>query len=445
MSDRNAVILVDHRNRDLMGATLIAHHLEKRGVRCHLEPLESYRSCLAAYAPDLILFNHLISSHLVAFSKRLRELNVLTAVLPNEGILYDPGQLKYNAGHYHKGAFIDLFFCWNEIHRAAIRHENPSVSDTRLEVVGVPRFDFYFEPWSRLFPERPRQGRPRLLLCTNFAFARYENLSDEDAHRFFEPFQRMDLYRDYKTNIRMAVRGRDKMFVFLEKLASSGLFDIVLRPHPREVPAYYQERLEALPEPARSRIELDSSSMIHELIRNCDLELSCETCTTAIEAWIVGKPTVELVFDRHPTFFHEEQAEPNLLCDDPEKIVEIVQENLAAPEQATFQESRRRFLARWCSTPAGTSSEKVASVLAEAIHAKGPTRKDFTLAERRRGMKLKLLRRLNQPYNFAPLLDIKYRLFPRDYSTKKIVFLKTIRPSDVAAARQRLAKVVQQA
>ena len=59
--------------------------------------------------------------------------------------------------------------------------------------------------------------------------------------------------------------------------------------------------------------------------------------------------------------------------------------------------------------------------------------------EWRKGTKLKWLRAVNLPYNFAPLLPLKERLLPRHYATKAFAYRKTIRPSHVAEARQRLA------
>ncbi len=118
---KRVVILVDNKRRDLLVAALIGHHLEQLGLECHLEPLEAYRGVLAAYRPHLILSNHLTAPHLVAWSQRLAELGVLCAVLPNEGICYDEAELEYNAGKFHNGAHIDLFFCWNEPHQRALR------------------------------------------------------------------------------------------------------------------------------------------------------------------------------------------------------------------------------------------------------------------------------------------------------------------------------------
>jgi surface carbohydrate biosynthesis protein len=444
MREPRAVILVDHKNRDLLGATLIAFHLEKRGVRCHLEPLESYHGCLAAFAPDLILFNHINASHLVRYSQRLRQLGVLTAVLPNEGILYSEEVLRFNSGRFHRDAHIDFYFCWNEIHRKALRDEGRGIQDTRIEVCGVPRFDFYLAPWKKLHEKAIFRDseRPRILVCTNLAMARYLGLPEADAARFFEPFLRISSYRDYPNLIACHGRARETLMQHLAELARCGLYDITLRPHPRETTDFYTQSMQCWPAEMRDRVQLDHSSNISDLILNCDLEISCETCTTAMEAWIVGKPTVELVFERHPTFFHENQACLNALCEKPQEILDVVGQALANPAQKQFQEGREKHISTWCHNTDGRSSERVAEVLANAIHAKKPMRRDFTPNEQRKAAKLLALQRFDLPYNFNPLLGLKHRLWPRDYSTKSFVYEKTIRPSDVQAARKRLLAVV---
>ena len=446
MSERHAVVLVDHKNRDLLGASLIAYQLEQRGIVCHLEPLESYYGCLAAYAPDLIVFNHINSSHLVKYSYRLKELGVLTAVLPNEGILYDEEVLRYNSGRFHKGSHMDFYFCWNEVHQKALIEEGPGGQHTRIEVCGVPRFDFYLEPWRRVYSTQPKiaGARPKILVCTNLAMARYHGLADSDAARFFEPFQRISGYKDYRALIDCHVRARPKLLKYLEMLAGSGLYDIVLRPHPREMAEFYEKAMSAWPEEKRGRVTVDNASNITELILNCDLEISCETCTTALESWVVGKPTIELTFDKHPTFFHEHTARLNVLCEDPSSVLEVVAEALANPEQKHLEEGRRTHLAKWCNTPDGRASERVADMLAKAIHAKKPSKRTYTFSERRKAAKLLALRRLDLAYNFDPLLWFKRRLLPKNYATKSFVYQKTIRPSDVVSARQQLAHIAKE-
>ena len=191
------VVLVDDRKRDLPLAALIAHQLDALGVACHLEPLEAYRAVLAAYRPAMIVFNHLNASHLVAYSRRLTRMGVLTAVLPNEGIVYNEEQMRYISNRHHHGAHIDYFYCWNEPHRDALR-EAGFGKRSRLEVVGVPRFDFYFEPWSRIYRGAARRGRsrPQVLLCTNFQIAKFYELPRAQADKFFSAWSKLiTLYR----------------------------------------------------------------------------------------------------------------------------------------------------------------------------------------------------------------------------------------------------------
>ena len=83
-------------------------------------------------------------------------------------------------------------------------------------------------------------------------------------------------------------------------------------------------------------------------------------------------------------------------------------------------------------------------MLAEAIHAKPPTKRDFTFNERRKAAKLKLLKAFDLAYNFDPFLWLKRRLLPKNYATKQFVYDKTIKPSDVARARQQMAEAMKE-
>src|SRR5437016_4636539 len=218
----SVVLLVDDKKRDLNGAALIALHLSRLGVQCHLEPLEGFRAALAAYRPGMIVFNHLTAGHLVEWSQKLARMGVLTAVLPNEGIAYDPEDLRYLAGRHHRGAQIDYVFSWNEPHRQATLADWPNAK-TRVEVVGVPRFDFYFEPWSRALHTSARaSSRPRLLVCTNFVVARYWELPRENADRFFAPWiGRIPIYDNYWRSIEAHWKGRARLLDYLNALIAA--------------------------------------------------------------------------------------------------------------------------------------------------------------------------------------------------------------------------------
>lgn len=436
MGEKKVVILVDNKKRDLPGDALIALHLKKMGVKCFLEPLEAYRGCLAADRPDMIVFNHMMGSHLVAFSKRLSKLGVMVAVLPNEGILYNPDVLKFNAGKYHTGAHIDYFFCWNQLHRDALLHTGFD-SDLKAEVVGPPKFDFYFEPWSRIFNITGKPGgKPRVLVCTDFVLAKYKELPRELCDKLFAPWKdRIPAYRDYWAAIEVNHNSRRRFFGFLDEIVSSSKFSVTLRPHPGEDARPYKQWYEALDPTLKKDVILDTDSGITELILSCDIEISCETCTTALESWIVGKPTIELVFDRHPLFFHEDVAALNVLCDKPGEIVPLILDKLENPVPEDFKDARRRHLEKWCSSPDGSASYRVAKIIAGALEDRKEvdwTR--LTLDERRRGAKLKLLRGLDLPYNYDPLLFARRLLFKDRYAGKVSAYRKAVRPSDAEAA-----------
>jgi surface carbohydrate biosynthesis protein len=436
-------MLVDNKRRDLMVAALLAHHLEQRDVTCHLEPLEAYQGVLGAHRPDLIISNHLLAPHLVRYSQRLKELGVLVAVLPNEGILYDENVLEFNAGKHYNGAHIDLFFCWNEVHKHALEKQGFGTR-TRIEVIGVPRFDFYFAPWSSVFDLRPKgnDSRPRVLFCTNFVFAKFHDLPKVEADRFFGQWKdKIAAYREYWSMVEVNYQARQKMFAFLDELARQGQFDIILRPHPSEDIAIYRGWLQGLKPEQRERFTLDQETNITQLILNCDVEVSCETCTTALESWIAKRPTVELVLERHPVFFHPNIAALNTTCERAEQLVDMIRKELSAPRSETVKRGRGEHLAKWCHSPNGTSTGQMADAIVRAIrdHPK-PDWSKLGANDRRRAMKLRVMNRFGQAYHFDPLLPIKRRILGSRYQLKSFSYRKSITPRDVTEARAKIER-----
>lgn len=441
MNEPNIVFMVDDKKRDLMVATMIAQALRQHHIVCHLEPLEAYRAVLAAYRPRMIVFNHLTASHLVHYSKRLAKMGVLTAVLLNEGLCYDDEERLYNAGKHHKGAHIDMFFSWNEPMKDALVQTGFGAS-TKIEVTGPPRFDTYFKPWSKLFEssQMAANSRPRILVCTNFGLAKFYHLPKEQVDQFFSPWSsRLPTYRDYWSLLESHDRSSRRIFDYLNALVKSQCFQITIRPHPRENLALYQDWMEHLDENDKPWVRLDNETNITQAILNCDLHISCENCTTAMEAWIAGKPTVELIFDRHPVLYAPFFAELQPLCDDPARLPEIIEMQLKNPEQPAYREGRKKHLQKWCNSPEGQSVPQIADLIASAL-AKQPT-PDWSLLhwnDFRRAWKLKALKMLGLPYHFDPLLPLKKIFFPSKYIMKMDVYRKAIRPSDVHKFREEL-------
>jgi surface carbohydrate biosynthesis protein len=444
-SGPSVVLLVDNRKRDLDTAALIAHHLHGLGVTCFLEPLEAFRAVLAAYRPDMIVFNHLVAGHLVAWSKRLADMGVLTAVLSNEGMYLKSDDMRFNSGQFHGDGRLDYFFCWNGQHRDGLMREGV-YQGAHIEVVGVPRFDFYFEPWSGLVYRAPAaaRARPHILACTNFGLAKFWELPREHADRFYAGWaSRMPLYEDYWGAIKSHWKSRRRFTEYLAPLVATGKYDITLRPHPTEDRKIYDDWIAGLPAAECERISVDAESNISSLILSCDLEISGESCTTAVESWIARKPTIELVFDRHPVLYSEERSRGNVHCDDPAALPGLVERQLASPLQSELWPVRSEYLEKWCATPDGNACRRVAETAAAAVKAKRPTDwSKLSANDYRRAAKLRTWKSLGLAYHFDPLLRMKSWMFKDRYAIKRYTYEKSIKPADVELARKRIDQVL---
>ncbi len=434
------VILVDNKIRDLNVAALIAHHLETMNVRCHLEPLEAFRAAVGAYRPGMIIFNHLNASHLASWSRRLAELGVLVGVLPNEGFVYDDESRPFMAGRYHQ-AHVDHFLCWNRMHRDALVAESKEKA-RNVHVVGVPRFDFYFEPWSRLQPPAPPKSKlPRVLVCTNFILTWF---IEEDANRktsYGGSNATAATLRDYGGTVEAHQRGRARLLDYLDALVDDGRYEVVLRPHPNEEHSFYQRWIDGLSPARRARLLYEPRGSITSLILSCDLEISCESCTTAIESWVARKPTIALLFEKHPMLYRRQFGSLNYTCEDPRELPDLVARHLAMPDQAEKNELRAQHLEKWAATPDGLAAWRIARIVADAVSTKEPADwSKLTFNDWRRAMRLKLMQGIGHAYHFDASLWLKRRLFPGRYTVKDRGYRKSIRPNDVSHARQRLTQ-----
>ena len=443
MEKDNIVLLVDNRKRDLLGAALIAHHLKRLGITCFLEPLEAYKAVLAVHKPAMIIFNHLLASHLVRYSKRLKKLGVLTAVLPNEAFVYNREVLRFNAGRFHNEAHIDYYFCWNGELKSALLETGFQESITRLPVIGVPRYDYYYPPWSQLFEPlaQPAPGKKRILLCTNFALVRFSTLPKSAADQFYAAWApRIAAYSDYWGCIQSVRKRRDAMPDYIMALVETGKYEVIIRPHPTESIAFYKTWLDTLPDNLRADIRIDAKSNIAQLMVASDVTLAVETCATTLESWIAGKPSINLIFDRHPMLYDEAFVRLNPLCDSPQALPKMVAQALAEPNQASFAAARQAHLSQWCGYLDGDACQRMAHLIRDALLEKKPCDwSQLTLDDHRRASKLRFKSWLNLPYTFDAALLIKQQLFPKEYFVRGETVKKTIRKSDVRNIMKKIA------
>jgi hypothetical protein len=265
----------------------------------------------------------------------------------------------------------------------------------------------------------------------------------EDADRLFAGKQQaIPLVQDYRRAVESHWRSQQRVLLHAQALLDDGRTDLLLRPHPIEDGTFYTAWIESLPAELRSRVQIDLATDISSLILDCDLQISCETCTTAMESWVAKKPTIELIFDKHPMLYKETQAVSNYPCEDPTLLPEMVARHLAAPGQPEKHELRVRHLATWCANPDGQAARRVAQIAAAAVRAAHAADwSKLTPSDYRRATKLRGLRKLGLAYHFDPLLPFKRALFGKRYAAKASTYRKSIKPRDVAETRRRLSEV----
>jgi len=187
---------------------------------------------------------------------------------------------------------------------------------------------------------------------------------------------------------------------------------------------------------------LDVTTNIATQILACDLEISCETCTTAIEAWLAGKPTIELTFEKNPLWYREEQAIASVECSDPADIVSVVREQLSDFGPNHTHDRRVKHLKKWCHHLDGQSSRMLAETVAEALRDGGePDWSRLTFGDHRRAWKLHFMRLLGLPYHYDPFLPLKRLVRPAKHAMKYLALSKSICPRDVAKMATRIESV----
>lgn len=438
------VVMVDNKRRDLLGAAFLAHQLERLGIDCRLEPLEATFAVLGAHQPDMIVFNHLSATHLSAYTQKLRRLGVLVGLMPNEGLGYTRTAQDLVTLKAHKESHVDVYFCWNEPSAEAVRR-NAAENVRRVEVVGVPRFDFYHHPWSRYFLDADKARKPgerqRILVCTNFVFADYADKPEAAEALFGNWATYVPGLADFRTAMEISLRNRNRLPEFLAPILAADRWDVILRPHPAESIATYRAMVDAFPEALRRNVRLSTGDSITPMILDCDLEISMDSCTTALESWLSGKPTLELEMERHPILTQDLLLPLNVQVSDPARIVEEVEKALADPTQPEKAAVRQAHIDTWCRYPEGGATMRMAEIIRDAIVARGPLPRfaaGLEVGDRRRGMKLKMLQALNKPYNWQPQMYFR-RLLDQDGAYLRWKDQeKAIRPSDVAAVHRRM-------
>lgn len=199
----------------------------------------------------------------------------------------------------------DLFFAQSDIHKAAIDRKFPDLA-TRTKVVGNARIDLLSPRLRESFEEEAAaikaEHGPFILFNTNYGqinsiWADMNKVYGIAAGAGLVDIHNPESVTEYKNKLKWEAANREEIIGVL-RWALHNLKDhkIVLRPHPGELAAFWQELGDG-----HDRFTVIPRSNPHPWLVAADM-LVHTTCTTGLEAALLDKPAVNVVPVPHPTF-----------------------------------------------------------------------------------------------------------------------------------------------
>jgi surface carbohydrate biosynthesis protein len=374
------LLLAIHKLRDLPGMALLKVLLdEKYGCDTLVGNLGTTELLVTTFRPHLVVLPWLWLARDVEYAKRLKRMGIGVAVLHAEGYAHwDPLRLQI-AGKFNDLSPVDLHFSWNE-EIADLMREHRTVPDERIFVAGVPRFDFYRPPLQRLLmPKKEfcakyglRETRPVVTWATNFGFVKYVGHPDASwiAAKYSDAAVVKDLppFGTFERAVAVEDASRRIITDALTEIASRRPdVNFVIKVHPGEGERWYRQH----PRLARlDNIAIIGGEYIWDVLNSSDIHLH-RSCTTGPEAWMMGKPTIDVQLNPEEAWFSEDEAEGTDVARSAKELGDQVEHYLAGGAIPAAQlEGRARLVKRWFHAVDGESAARHAKVISEFLAAR---------------------------------------------------------------------------
>jgi hypothetical protein len=266
----------------------------------------------------------------------------------------------------------------------------------QIVTTGVNRFDFYVEPMRRLLARKSdvekryglTPGRPIVTWATNFAHAGYALKDGEFIQRDWDVrgLTKIPGYTDARAYAAADLRSmRDAQQIMLEIFKHFPQINFVIKTHPAERLDMYLEYLEQCRRAGASNVALVNREYIGDLLNVSSVEIH-RYCTTGLEAWIMGLPTLNF----HLTDWHADPSGGGALGDAAQydhrvSTFEDVRAGLEAylggtPVEPRLLAGRREVLSKWLYRLDGQSTARQARAIAAFLAADAPSPRRSLLA-----------------------------------------------------------------
>lgn len=375
---RRVLVIAPYKARDLDGLALVAYHLKRLyGHEVILTNGYGIETKLLRIAPDAVVFDHLAWGFKAEQARLAKSLGMKVIVLPTEGLHQNEDEATLRAGKLQGVSHVaDCHFTWGPAVRDLLLAEGLS-SEDRVHAVGCPRFDFYREPYVQLMGSRSdflrsfgaKSSEARVILwATNTSYVSRNQgkiLRRQVRQGKLPEAEVVSLLKDDQ------VQFREHSATVLELARRHPDWRIVIKVHPAEwINPYFDLKAKA------SNIHLAFDAPIFKFLYHSDVLLQ-RGCTTATEAWMLGKPVLELEIGR---FQNEKRADFKAgndvvtTCEEAEARIGDYLAGRTIP--AAQREMRESFLGAFYGPIDGRASERCAAIIDRLLRPPAYTASD---------------------------------------------------------------------
>lgn len=379
LEPRRVLIVVPNRARDLEGHALVGYHLERhyqhRVYYCEPKTLEQK---LLELCPDGIVLDHLGSESRAGSAQLAKQLGMKVFVLPTAGFFQDgeEDEEMIRAGKLLKvSGVVDLFFTWGDHARSKLL-KNQIMSDGQVKTIGCPRFDFYSEPQRWVASTRSQflatlgihnPEAPLIVWPTNTHFSEAREFEKQIRNGKTNGLQ--SLIRDVLADGRTQYQELSRIVLALAQRNPN--WNFLIKIHPSEWYEPYAKLTRQAP-----NVHLGFNLSIRELLCHCDVLLE-RWSTTATEAWMMGKPVLEVASGTYHQKARQEYVDGTDVVTTIPKVEEVIQRYISGgripPDQ---QRARELFLQKNYFRIDGKASERCAELIHRLLSPPHHARRD---------------------------------------------------------------------
>ncbi|HET7564447.1 MAG TPA: surface carbohydrate biosynthesis protein [Gemmatimonadaceae bacterium] len=362
---RRILLGVPVKTRDLDGHALVAYHLTRRyGHEVLVQTLPDTEVAVLEHACDAIVLDYLGWEPRAQQARLAKAIGMKVIVLPTAGLYEKREDHARSAGKdTGAGSSIDCYLTWGDDARDAVLAYGV-LPPERIHSAGCPRFDLYHESYRSLLQPRADflrrhgiddPGAPVVLWATSTNHFMRNHRTLERAGRA--------LGRIPAAETRAQIEDERTQFTEHSRLVLALAtrhpeWSIIIKVHPLEWINPYL----SLPEQAPN-IHLAFNAPIRDFLAHCDVLLQ-RGCTTATEAWMLGKPVLELAMGRYHGATPVEHVRGNHVVTSLEETEEAIGCYLAGmPVSAERQRARDAYLTHMYNGIDGRASERCAALI----------------------------------------------------------------------------------